>query len=640
MTTKNIVSRLDSLINAVNDIAPSNKSSSLETNDIKNDDNSNLNKQDAPRVTELPNDMSGNIDICSPLEILHILRTCDSQIFSGWHEYSNIYDFIPIINIIIHHLKDILSDTNSNKIILSGCGTSGRLGWIICRIFNEYLIKHNYTPCFDYCLSGYDKALLTSQELWEDDPKTGVKDLLQRTKGAKKVLLIGITCGLSAPYVGGQIEYAMKQNNYITVLMGFNPAHLSRNRPVEKWNGQTFRNICMNLNKISPKPNDIINYNNKLPTQILLNPIIGPEAITGSSRMKGGSITTILLNIIFIIGFYQIENKNNININNNKDLNQMIYDLLIEFENIYRESYSYKHLNKLSNICKLSGNSLQNDNGRVIYYGGMKPTTLISFIDASEMEPTYGTPLQRYRSYFNGGWKFLKNKQGDLSYIDERFKIETKYLNVSTLTTNDVVIFIGNVKFPNDLNRAKCKFARVLVGEFEDIQEDFESVCMKLRLITGIRKMIEINCNKLLYVFDDLCNMFSMKLLLNGISTAGHVLSGSVLNNRMINVRSSNDKLFYRSIGMIQEFGNVSFEIGKQCMLMSIYGENQYKEKENDLVSNHIIAATPVDRIVPVAILLAAQISQQIKVKKTIKEIRNILNNEPSIRKVLKDFCK
>ncbi len=112
------------------------------------------------------------------------------------------------------------------------------------------------------------------------------------------------------------------------------------------------------------------------------------------------------------------------------------------------------------------------------------------------------------------------------------------------------------------------------------------------------------------------------------------------LHNKMVNMRTSNDKLFYRAIGMIQEFGKVKIEIGRQCLLISIYGEEKYKEKENEPVSKHLVAARDCNKIVPVAILLASQISQQIKEKKTRKELRHLLDNGASVRKVLDDFCK
>ncbi len=54
------------------------------------------------------------------------------------------------------------------------------------------------------------------------------------------MLFVGITCGLSAPYVAGQIAYSMAQPNFSTVLIGFNPTELARNAPVENWDQTCF----------------------------------------------------------------------------------------------------------------------------------------------------------------------------------------------------------------------------------------------------------------------------------------------------------------------------------------------------------------------------------------------------------------
>lgn len=40
---------------------------------------------------------------------------------------------------------------------------------------------------------------------------SGARDLVDVTSNADHVMLVGITCGLSAPYVAGQIDYAMQQ---------------------------------------------------------------------------------------------------------------------------------------------------------------------------------------------------------------------------------------------------------------------------------------------------------------------------------------------------------------------------------------------------------------------------------------------
>ena len=46
----------------------------------------------------------------------------------------------------------------------------------------------------------------------------GAKDLQEIAQDADHVVLFGITCGLSAPYVAGQIDYAMSQVSFLSSL--------------------------------------------------------------------------------------------------------------------------------------------------------------------------------------------------------------------------------------------------------------------------------------------------------------------------------------------------------------------------------------------------------------------------------------
>ena len=49
------------------------------------------------------------------------------------------------------------------------------------------------------------------------------------TQGRRRVLYVGITCGLSAPFVAGQLDLCMKQSHkFIPVLLGFNPVSTAR----------------------------------------------------------------------------------------------------------------------------------------------------------------------------------------------------------------------------------------------------------------------------------------------------------------------------------------------------------------------------------------------------------------------------
>ena len=46
----------------------------------------------------------------------------------------------------------------------------------------------------------------------------GAEDLKDATNDVDRVILVGITCGLSAPYVAGQIDYAMQQVILLNLL--------------------------------------------------------------------------------------------------------------------------------------------------------------------------------------------------------------------------------------------------------------------------------------------------------------------------------------------------------------------------------------------------------------------------------------
>ena len=59
-----------------------------------------------------------------------------------------------------------------------------------------------------------------SKELPEDDPVLGASDLASAIEGCDRSFFFGITCGLSAPYVGGQIEKAMSIPSCTAVLVG------------------------------------------------------------------------------------------------------------------------------------------------------------------------------------------------------------------------------------------------------------------------------------------------------------------------------------------------------------------------------------------------------------------------------------
>lgn len=62
-------------------------------------------------------------------------------------------------------------------------------------------------------------------------------------------LFVGITCGLSAPFVASQLEFCRKQpERFCTVLLGFNPPELARTVPIEGWD-RTFADVVAALSQ-------------------------------------------------------------------------------------------------------------------------------------------------------------------------------------------------------------------------------------------------------------------------------------------------------------------------------------------------------------------------------------------------------
>ncbi len=145
------------------------------------------------------------------------------------------------------------------RLIYGGAGTSGRLG---------VLDASECPPTFrtppdqvQGIIAGGRSALWAAVEGAEDDAEAGRQAIVQRAVREDDVV-IGISASGHAPFVWGCLEEA-KARGAAAVLLTFNPAH--RNDP--------------------------------LPDRVIA-PDTGPEVLTGSSRLKAGTATKLVLNIL------------------------------------------------------------------------------------------------------------------------------------------------------------------------------------------------------------------------------------------------------------------------------------------------------------------------------------------------------
>lgn len=145
------------------------------------------------------------------------------------------------------------------RLFYIGAGTSGRLG-----IVDASECPPTFGVPFNLVIgliAGGDKAIHKAVEFAEDDEKQGWKDL-KAYKITKKDVLIGIAASGSTPYVVG----ALKEANKAGVLTG-----------------------CIVCNKGSKVAEAA-----QFPVEV----VVGPEFVTGSTRMKSGTAQKLVLNMI------------------------------------------------------------------------------------------------------------------------------------------------------------------------------------------------------------------------------------------------------------------------------------------------------------------------------------------------------
>ena len=130
-------------------------------------------------ISELHNEFCTELDgSLESIEFVRTLRSADSQIFSGYKSYEGLFDervgrnCTQSVGECSNLLRKRLHGDSKVSIVMTGCGTSGRIAFLTARRFNMVLSCAGVEPSFGYLQSGGDSALLLSDELPEDDPGT------------------------------------------------------------------------------------------------------------------------------------------------------------------------------------------------------------------------------------------------------------------------------------------------------------------------------------------------------------------------------------------------------------------------------------------------------------------------------------
>lgn len=202
-------------------------------------------------LTEARNPATASLDTLSTLEIVSCINHEDSKVPAA------VAAELPAIAKAVDAVAAAL--LSGGRLIYIGAGTSGRLG---------ILDASECPPTFGSApeqvigiIAGGPRAILQAVENAEDNEKEGVKDL-QTINFNHQDVLLGIAASGRTPYVLGAMAWATHQGATV---------------------------IALSCNPGSPMAQR---------ADIAITPVVGPEVIAGSSRMKAGTAQKLVLNMI------------------------------------------------------------------------------------------------------------------------------------------------------------------------------------------------------------------------------------------------------------------------------------------------------------------------------------------------------
>jgi N-acetylmuramic acid 6-phosphate etherase len=202
-------------------------------------------------LTEQPNPASAAIDTVSTEAALRIINREDAKVAEA------VERVIPAIARAVDAIADAMA--RGGRLFYIGAGTSGRLG---------VLDAAEIPPTFGAppelitgIIAGGEAALSRATETSEDDPATGARDLTKSGFTARDVL-VGLAASGRTPYVLGAIAEA-RRLSALTVGVS-----------------------CTSDSELAGA------------AAIAITPLVGPEVIAGSTRLKSGTAQKLVLNML------------------------------------------------------------------------------------------------------------------------------------------------------------------------------------------------------------------------------------------------------------------------------------------------------------------------------------------------------
>jgi len=205
-----------------------------------------------PRATERRNPRTASIDLATPIEIVDVINAEDRLVADAVATQRE--QIAAAIAVAERSFRD------GGRLFYVGAGTSGRLGVLDA---SECPPTFGTNPeMVQGIIAGGLPALTRSQEGAEDVVENGARAMDEHSVSAHD-FVVGIAASGTTPYVHSAIRRARELGAKTAIV------------------------AC------SPPPGDLLEQ-----VDVAIVPIVGPEVVTGSTRMKAGTATKLVLNMI------------------------------------------------------------------------------------------------------------------------------------------------------------------------------------------------------------------------------------------------------------------------------------------------------------------------------------------------------
>jgi len=223
------------------------ETASAQSKDTKRDQASLLQQL----TTESRNEASQGFDTKSAVEIVRIINHEDAKVAAAVKKA--IPEIAQVIDQVARNMRD------GGRLIYVGAGSSGRIAALDA---SECPPTYSTAPGqVQYIMAGGPKALASAVEVNEDSEELGQRDIARR-RPTRKDVVVGLSASGRTPYVVAAVAYARARGAYTAAV------------------------TCNNASPLAEAAN------------IAIIADVGPEVISGSTRMKAGTAQKMILNMI------------------------------------------------------------------------------------------------------------------------------------------------------------------------------------------------------------------------------------------------------------------------------------------------------------------------------------------------------